>query len=232
MNKQTFEQSIKNNFDRIPTNFFEQIEIYKDILSVSNQTINLTSFTSEQEIYGNYFYDSLIVYKNINFNQYQSILDIGSGSGIPGLLLKLLYPHVHLTIIEANIKKTEFMKMLVNKLNLQNIFFWNKRAENIKSDEYEKFDIVTSRAVGPLKIIMEISVPYCKVNGLIIQPKSKNYINEQKDFSKLLPSLNIKLTKIENFTSENNHEHHVFIYKKEKVTNRRFPRKWSIIVKE
>ena len=117
------------------------------------------------------------------------------------------------------------MKMLVNKLNLQNIFFWNKRAENIKSDEYEKFDIVTSRAVGPLKIIMEISVPYCKVNGLIIQPKSKNYINEQKDFSKLLPSLNIKLTKIENFTSENNHEHHVFIYKKEKVTNRRFPRK-------
>jgi 16S rRNA (guanine527-N7)-methyltransferase len=55
---------------------------------------------------------------------------------------------------------------------------FNKRAEILKNDEYEKFDIVTSRAVAPLAQILEISIPYAKITGIIIEPKSKNYLNE------------------------------------------------------
>jgi 16S rRNA (guanine527-N7)-methyltransferase len=225
MNKQEFQQLIQDDFPIVTHDFFNQVELYKKIIIVNNETINLTSLASEEKIYGDYFYDSLIVYKNIDFDKYKSVLDIGSGSGIPGALLKLLFPQIKLTIIESNIKKCNFMKLLVKELNLDNIVILNKRAEEIDVNDYEKFDIVTSRAVAPLKIIMELSVPYCKVGGLIIQPKSKNFINERKDFSKLLPSLNISLVSLDNFVSKNNHEHHVFIYKKNKVTNRRFPRK-------
>lgn len=232
MNKIEFKTEILNNFKDVPSSFFDQIEIYKNILIDQSKLINLTKFTEENKIYGDYFYESIIPYKHIDFQKYTSLLDIGSGSGIPGIVLKLLFPHIKLVIIESNNKKINFMKILVDKLELKNVSLLCKRAEDINNNEYESFDIVTSRAVAPLKIIMEISTPYCRVNGLIIQPKSKNYLEEMNEFKRLLPSFNIELLNVEQFISATNHEHNVLIYKKNKITNRKFPRKWSTIIKE
>jgi 16S rRNA (guanine527-N7)-methyltransferase len=224
MNKQEFQAEIINIFKNIPTSFFDHIETYKSLVLQYNEIMNLTSF-DEYKIYDDFFYESLVPYASINFNEYSTILDIGSGAGIPGILLKLLFPFLQLTIIESNEKKISFLKTVVQKLNLSNVILLNKRAEDIKQNEYETFDFVTSRAVAPLKIIMEISTPYCKTNGLIVQPKSKNYLNELKDFKYIESQLNIDLIKINSFISKTDHQHNVFIYKKLKPTNRKFPRK-------
>lgn len=224
MDKQQFHLEIAKIYKGIPVNFFDNIEKYKELIFKFNETTNLTSFDNDR-IYDDFFYESIIPYKNIDFKKYPSVLDIGSGAGIPGILLKLLFPFIELTIIEANSKKNTFLNLLIKELNLKDVVLLNQRAEEINFNDYETFDLVTSRAVAPLRIIMEISTPYCKVNGLIVQPKSKNYLNEQKDFDKLINELHLRLIKIESFYSATNHEHNVFIYEKTRQTNRKFPRK-------
>ena len=108
----------------------------------------MTNLAKEELIYQNYFFDSIIPYRNVDFNEIKSVLDIGSGSGIPGVLLKLMFREINLTLIEATEKKAKFIQNLANELCLENVNVIHKRAEDIKQEEYESFDMVTSRAVA------------------------------------------------------------------------------------
>jgi 16S rRNA (guanine527-N7)-methyltransferase len=172
MNKIEFINNIQKIFKNIPLNFFDQIEKYKEFLQEYNQKTNLTRLDDERIIYAEYFYESIIPYKDCNFINVNKVLDIGSGSGIPGIILKLLCPNISLTIIEANNKKCVFLKQLCKHLKIDAVIL-NQRAEKILSHQREHFDLVTSRAVAPLSIIVELSLPYLKINGLLIEPKSR-----------------------------------------------------------
>ena len=229
MNRQEFEIAIKQNFKNIPNDFFEKIETYKKFLQAKNQEFNLTNLAKEELIYQNYFFDSIIPYKNVDFNKIKSVLDIGSGSGIPGVLLKLMFREINLTLIEATEKKAKFIQNLANELNLEQVNVIHKRAEDIKQDEYESFDIVTSRAVAELKAILEISVPYAKTSGLIVEPKSRKFKQEFEASKRIIKELDITLKNEEEFEF-NGTFHHVFIFKKNKNTNRKYPRNWKQIV--
>lgn len=223
MNKTEFKQLIKKHFKNIPNDFFDQIEVYKDFVQSQNKLFNLTNLANEEVIYEKYFFESIIDYKEIDFDQINNVLDIGSGSGIPGIIVKLLFKHVHLTIIEATGKKVKFLRELVNRLYLDNVVIINKRAEDINDYEYESFDLVTSRAVAELKILLEISAPYAKVDGLIIEPKSKKYAQELITANTIIKKLDLSLINEYDF---NIHDvlHHVFIFKKQKKTNHKYPR--------
>jgi 16S rRNA (guanine527-N7)-methyltransferase len=164
MTQQEFLKQIHLDFTNVNDDFSKQIEKYKIFLQKYNQNVNLTRLDSEEKIYGEYFYESIVPFTKINLNKIVSVLDIGSGSGIPGIVLKLLHPHLQLTIIEANSKKTKFLIELIRELNVD-VNVINKRAEEIEEDEYETFDLVTSRAVAPLNAIIEISLPYVKIGG-------------------------------------------------------------------
>lgn len=229
MNKQEFEIAIKQNFKNIPHDFFSNVETYKSFLQRKNQEFNLTNLAKEELIYQNYFFDSIIPYKNVDFNKIKSVLDIGSGSGIPGILLKLMFREIELTLIEATEKKAKFIRDLANELNLEKINVINKRAENIKKEEYESFDLVTSRAVAELKTILEISAPYAKISGLIIEPKSRKFNQELEDSKWIIKELDLLLINEEEFEL-NGTFHHIFIFKKNKNTNRKYPRSWKQIV--
>lgn len=223
MNKLQFKEIIKKNFKNISNDFFDQIEVYKNFVQTKNKLFNLTSLANDEVIYQKYFFDSIIDYKQINFSKINSVLDIGSGSGIPGIMIKLLFRHINLTIIEATTKKVKFLNELVNQLKLQNVTIINKRAEEIKNNEYETFDLVTSRAVAELKILLEISAPYTKVLGLIIEPKSKKYDQELISAKEIIKELNLSLVNEYDFNS-NGVLHHTFVFKKNKKTNHKYPR--------
>jgi 16S rRNA (guanine527-N7)-methyltransferase len=223
MNQLEFEIQIKKDFENIDQNFFNNVEIYKSFLIEYNRHTNLTRLDKDDRIYGDYFYESIIPYKNINFSKYKKILDIGSGSGIPGIVLKLLYPFIDLTIIESNKKKISFLEQLCNKLNIS-VELINSRAEEIKPNQREQFDLVTSRAVGELKVICEVSIPYCNLDGIIIEPKSQNYKIEVQNAQGLFERIGAHISKINSFKSVNNIEHNVIYIVKDKITPLCFPR--------
>jgi len=231
MDKATFAKEINAIFKDIDPLFFTKIEKYKTFLQEYNKKTNLTRLDSEEKIYKDYFYESIIPYKNINFFNNCKVLDIGSGSGIPGVVLKLLYPSITLSIIESNNKKVSFLKELAKELGIT-VFIFEKRAEDIKQIEREYYDIVTSRAVAALKTIVEVSIPYAKVGGLIIEPKSSNLSNEIIGLDEKLIKLKSKVIKIDNFTSINGITHNVVIIKKEDITPKNYPRKWNVIIKD
>jgi 16S rRNA (guanine527-N7)-methyltransferase len=148
----------------------KQLEIYKDFLIEYNTHTNLTAIKEENDIYLKHFYDSLTLTKACDLNNINSLLDIGTGAGFPGMVLKIFFPNLEVTLLDSNNKKTTFLKELANKLNI-NVNVINMRVEDYAKDNLNKFDIVTSRAVANLRVLAELSLPLVKENGLFIPMK-------------------------------------------------------------
>lgn len=208
----------------------ELIEKYKIILQTENQKHNLTRLDKDDIIYSDYFLESILPYfkSKIDFDG-KRVLDIGSGSGIPGVLIKIFFPKAEVVLLDSNTKKCTFLKYLCNELNLNDIQIINNRAEVYIKDNYEKFDIVTSRAVSELRKILELSVGYAKVNGLILQPKGVNWNIEFENAKSMFQELDINCDEIINYEC-NNKLQTLLIFKKTSKTNRKYPRKWQLIL--
>lgn len=145
----------------------DKLNLYYQILIDENQKYNLTRITELNEVFEKHFLDSLLFVEHFKIND-QKIADIGTGAGFPGVVLKIFFPNIKLTLIESNNKKANFLKYLVDKLELNDVEILNKRAEELTSDYKEKFDIVISRAVAYLNIILELGVQLVKVDGSFI----------------------------------------------------------------
>ncbi|MGL4950239.1 MAG: 16S rRNA (guanine(527)-N(7))-methyltransferase RsmG [Mycoplasma sp.] len=230
MNKQEFEIKIKELFPSVSDNFFSNIEVYKQYLNAENQKYNLTRLNTEELIYEKYFFASLIPFINTDLKN-KEILDIGSGSGIPGIVLKILEPSIKLSIIESNAKKINFMTNLSNELKLSDISFFNIRSEDVEEHLIEKFDIVTSRAVSSLPILLEISSQYSKIDGLIIEPKSNSIDEEFETGIKHASKLSLSFLNKEMFEF-NGCNYTTLFFKKDSATSNLFPRSWREIIKE
>lgn len=193
-----------------------------------NQKHNLTRLASDDLIYEQYFLESLLPYIKTGLftvNSNYHLLDIGSGSGIPGVVLKLVYPELQVVLLDSNKKKTDFLNSLVEYLGLTDgsIQVIYDRAEVYVQKHYETFDIVTSRAVSSLYKILELSAGYAKVNGYIIQPKSLKAQEELTEAQGTIKTLNLDLLTTIKY-SYINYEHNVFVFKKLKPTDKKFPR--------
>lgn len=229
MKKEEFFKKLTKDFN-VTEKTINIIEEYKSFLQEKNKIHNLTRLDSEDKIYGEYFYDSIIPYKDLNWINIKNVLDVGSGSGIPGVLLKILFPHIELTIVESVGKKVNFMKELTEKLNLTNVHFINGRAENINNKYKNTFDLVTARAVAELYILLELLIPYMKDNGICVIPKGKKIADELQNATWITKKLKIELFKKEEYISSLGYKEYVLIYKKNFKTPSIYPRKWNSII--
>ena len=171
MNKEEFQKELKKINIVLTNHQLEQLENYYQLLKEENKKYNLTSITDKESVYLKHFYDSLTITKIIKIDD-QSICDIGTGAGFPGLVIKIAFPKTKITLVDATFKKCNFLNMVIQKLSLENIEVVNSRAEEYSKENREKFEIVTSRAVAPLKHLLEYSIPLVKVNGHYIVMKS------------------------------------------------------------
>lgn len=150
-----------------------QFEIYYARLLEWNNRFNLTSITGYEEIQTRHFLDSLsVILANKELNN-KKIIDVGTGAGFPGLALKIVFPDMHLTLLEATKKKTDFLTGLCEELQLKDVLVINDRAENIGHDieHRENYDIAVSRAVASLDVLCELSLPFCRIGGHFIALK-------------------------------------------------------------
>ena len=164
----------------------EIFEVYYNELISWNERINLTRITDYEEVQLKHFLDSLTVaavLKNIKKNL--KMADIGTGAGLPGIPLKIVFSDIELTLIEATLKKARFLDEIITKLHLKNVKVIAERAEIVAQDTRyrEKFDVAVSRAVAPLPALVEIMLPFCNIGGCCIIQK-KGDINKEVEESK------------------------------------------------
>ena len=170
MNKKEFINALKELNISVTPLQLEKLDIYYNLLIEENKKYNLTAITNKEDVYLKHFYDSLTLTKIITLSN-QHICDIGTGAGFPGIVLKIIFPDLKVTLLDSTEKKCKFLKLIISKLNLNNIDVINERAEIYSKTTREKYDIVTSRAVAPLKHLLEYSIPLVKVNGYYIAMK-------------------------------------------------------------
>ncbi|RIN27474.1 16S rRNA (guanine(527)-N(7))-methyltransferase RsmG [Staphylococcus succinus] len=151
----------------------QQFQTYYQMLVEWNEKMNLTSITEEHEVYLKHFYDSIAPSFYTDLTQPLTICDIGAGAGFPSIPLKIIFPNLHVTIVDSLNKRIHFLNQLAEALGLENVSFVHDRAETYGKGVYrESYDIVTARAVARLSVLSELCLPLVKKGGQFIALKS------------------------------------------------------------
>ena len=170
----------------------------KELLSW-NKKFNLTRITSEKDIITKHFLDSLTLIKAVPLCS-QSLIDIGSGAGFPGVPLKIVCEDLDVTLLDSVKKKVDFLNHMISLLNLKKIKTIWGRAENAIKDLRETFDIATSRAVANLRELLEYTLPFVRVGGLFIAMKEEKVEDELEKASNSLKILGGKVREVYKIT--------------------------------
>ena len=231
MNIETFIKEVEKLNISVTKENLLSLAKYKDLLVEYNKKFNLTAIKSDEEIYLKHFYDSLTLIKAYSLNGNLKLLDIGTGAGFPGIVLKIFYPDLELTLLDSNHKKIAFLEVVIKELNLKNVTCINSRAENLPKTYREYFDIVTSRAVAHLRILLELSIPYLKVGGKLIAMKGLSE-EEIKESAKILEKLDSTIVDTIKFNLPiEGSNRSLVIVQKNKKTKEIYPRSYDKIVK-
>lgn len=162
----------------LPDGAGEKFETYSRVLREYNLRLNLTRITGEHDIIVRHFLDSLELASFLLPGD--TLMDVGSGAGFPGIPLKIALPSLQVTLLESQQKKCRFLKELTEILELEGITVVNGRAEDLARDpEYrEKFSVVTARALAPLPVLLELCIPFLRPDGFFAAYKGPDYKNE------------------------------------------------------
>ena len=144
-----------------------QLEKFYELLIEWNQKINLTRITEKNEVYLKHFYDSLTIVKAINLNKIDSLCDIGTGAGFPGIVLKIMFPNLRITLIDSLQKRINYLNEIIKELDLKDIEAIHVRGEDFKGS----FDVVTSRAVANIEKLVNYTMHLVSKDGVFIAMK-------------------------------------------------------------
>lgn len=205
---------------------------YYDYLISENEKYNLTAITQKDDVYIKHFIDSISLNKAYDLNKEVSLCDVGSGAGFPGVPLKICYPNINVTLIEATSKRVNFLRNLTNLLNID-VNLINSRAEDCANFYREKFDVVVARAVANMPILLELLVAFVKINGYIVLYKGDKGIQELKESANALKILGCKCEDVVEYELPNNCGKRTLLkIKKISETNKRYPRRYAEINKK
>ena len=203
---------------------YDQFEKYFDLLIEWNDKINLTAITDKKEVYYKHFIDSLSVSKVIDFNN-QSLLDVGSGAGFPSIPLKIIFPDLKITIVDALNKRIKFLELLCEALNID-CYLIHSRIEDFKFKNH--FDVVTARAVANLRVLSEFCIPFVKPNGYFLSLKGPRYLEELEESKQAIDILGGSFEETFKYSVLDS-SRVILKIKKIKKTENKYPRKYNKI---
>ena len=208
----------------------DQLNKYYEMLVEYNKVMNLTGITEKNEVYLKHFYDSLTIVKAIDLTSTDTLCDMGTGAGFPGLVIKIVYPKIKVTLIDSLNKRINFLDKVIEELQLTNIETIHDRMEEYGIKNREKFDVVTARAVAQTNVLLEYAIPTLKTGGYFIPLKGN--MNNENDYTNACNLLNTSLEKIYEFELPEEHSKRTILkFKKVDKTSSKYPRKNSDIKK-
>lgn len=230
MQKQEFKDRLGAIGVNITDLMMEQFDAYYHLLVEWNNFMNLTGITDEAEVYEKHFYDCLLSAEGFKYQG--KMADVGSGAGFPGLVLKIAFPELKMTLIEPIGKRCNFLNEVINKLNLKDIEVVNKRSEDYVNEHREEFDIVSARAVSNVNVLSELCVPLLKISGTFVILRGSNGNEEIKDGHKALKLLGADEDRILETGLSDGSKRIIGYYKKKRHTDKKYPRNYGMIKKK
>lgn len=213
---------------KLTENQLEQLEEFYNLLIDYNEKVNLTRITEKEDVYLKHFYDSLTLIKAIDLNQELTLCDVGTGAGFPGIVLKICFPQLKVTLVETLQKRVRFLYLVKEKLNLKDLFICKERAEIFARNNRNKYDIVTSRAMARLNILNEMCIPLVKINGYFI-PMKGSIEGELEEASNSIKELNSELERVVSFNLPIENSIRNLVVIKKNSDNTKYPRSFAEI---
>ena len=212
----------------------KKLNMYGNLLLEWNQKINLTAITEPNEVLYKHFYDCILFFKNIEVQKNVNIIDVGTGAGFPGMVLKIVRPDLNVTLLDSLNKRIVFLKDVIEKLELENIQAIHSRAEEGgKNKNYrEKYDIACARAVANLPVLLEYCTPYVKVGGSFVSMKGPSVSDEVALCDNAIKVLGLEKPQIICENLRENESRAFAIFKKISQTPPKYPRNSGNISKQ
>lgn len=217
------EYGVTVNDDRL-----EKLDRYYDMMIETNKSLNLTAITEFDEVIVKHYIDSVTLIRDIDLRQNLSLIDVGTGAGFPGMVLKIIFPELDITLFDSLQKRLTFLDGVISELSLTGIRTCHGRAEEAGRDKNmrEQFDLCVSRAVANLPVLLELCLPFVKVGGKFIAYKSDKGHEELESSGRALSLLGGSLNKEDSFIiPDSNMVRNLLIFSKDKSTPGTYPRK-------
>ena len=230
MNLNEFKVEVDKLGIKVTEEEISKLEKYALLLKEWNEKINLTAITEKEQVFLKHFYDSLTLVKIIDLSKVDSICDLGTGAGFPGVVLKIFFSNLKLTLVDALNKRINFLDVVVKELNLENVTLVHARAEEYGKNHRECFDVVTARALSSFPILLEYGIPLLKTCGHLIAMRG---LNDSVDGVNALKVLNSKINNIIEFKLPFEESNRTLVdIVKISQTSLKYPRRYAEIKKK
>lgn len=196
-----------------------------------NEKFNLTAITDRDQFVEKMIFDSAVVLHDLDLSR-KSIIDIGTGAGFPGMVLRILVPKAEVTLLDSTKKKIDYLLDFARENDL-NVIGVSKRAEDFAREHREQYDFAIARAVASLNILLEIIMPLVKVGGTFIAMKGPEYVEEANACKVAFKKLHCHIDHIYEIELPESKQKRAILYiQKDQETNKKFPRQFNEIKKQ
>lgn len=210
----------------------ERLKTYFEYLEERNRVMNLTAISGTEDVARLHFLDCAALLKVCDFED-KKVIDVGTGAGFPGMVLKTVQPGMDITLLDSLNKRIDFLSEVCNKLALDGVQCVHARAEEIPEERRAAYDIAVSRAVARLGTLCELCLPYLRVGGVFIAMKGPDCDTEVEEAKSAIHLLGAQLKDIVRYTIPGTDiTHAAVVIEKIKPTHPKYPRKWSQIKKQ
>ena len=233
MPEQLLEQILRQGLEErgyVPdSETLQRFRIYYDNLEETNRVMNLTAITGEADAARLHFLDCAALL-DVGDLRGKTLVDVGTGAGFPGLVLKILCPELKLTLLDSLDKRLGFLRDTCEKLGFDDVSLVHARAEEIPEGFRESFDYASARAVARLNVLCELCLPYVKPGGAFLAMKGPELDAELKEAYVAIKALGGSLEKKFDYTVPGTDLRHcVAVIRKSSSTPKRYPRRWAQI---
>ena len=223
-----FINELKNRNIDLTDRMIDQLNEYASYLKEYNEKVNLTAITEYEDVLDKRFYDSLLLVKN---KLEGSLVDVGTGAGFPGVVLKIVFPDLRVILIEPLKKRCVFLSSLIERLGLKDIEVINERGEDYSLKHREEYDYVTARAVSNLNSLIEVCGAMVKKNGYFICLRGKDGLDEINKALKAINTMGFEVYDTFEESLFNGDKRIISYFVKNSKTPLKYPRKYYIIKK-